>query len=173
MRSNFFLTGAFGSGTLVAQARVCLGNWNIPAAQGFVALFGTTRVRPRWRSGRPEASSRCWTHSWRRVAWDGTSREVCSSCSDVGRTRIERTMRDFSDAEGRTWTASVREQDGADYKGRFYLVLADDAGEESCLVDVRWNSERTARRTLMTMSIVELRKRLKSAVGRDTALPPA
>jgi hypothetical protein len=82
-------------------------------------------------------------------------------------------MRDFSDAEGRTWTASVREQDGADYKGRFYLVFADDAGEESCLVDVRWNSEHTARRTLMTMSIVELRKRLKSAVGRDTALPPA
>ena len=79
-------------------------------------------------------------------------------------------MRDFSDAEDRTWTASVREQTGADYKGRFYLVLTNDAGEESSLLDVRWNSERTARRTLMTMSIVELRKRLKSAVGRDTTL---
>ena len=81
-------------------------------------------------------------------------------------------MRDFSDAEGRTWTASVREEAGQDYKGRFYLVLTNDAGEENALVDVRWNSERTARRTLMTMSIVELRKRLRSAVGRDTALPP-
>ena len=82
-------------------------------------------------------------------------------------------MRDFSDAEGRTWTASVRKEAGGDYKGRFYLVLADDAGEEICLVDVRWNSERTARRTLMTMSTVELRRRLRSAVGRDTAVPPA
>ncbi len=81
-------------------------------------------------------------------------------------------MRDFLDAENRTWTASVREEAGADYKGRFYLVLSNDAGEENSLVDVRWNSERTARRTLMTMSIVELRKRLRSAVGRDTALPP-
>ena len=81
-------------------------------------------------------------------------------------------MRDFSDAEGRTWTASVREEAGQDYKGRFCLVLTNDAGEENALVDVRWNSERTARRTLMTMSIVELRKRLRSAVGRDTALPP-
>ena len=81
-------------------------------------------------------------------------------------------MRDFSDAGDRTWTASVREEAGADYKGRFYLVLRNDAGEEISLVDVRWNSERAARRTLMTMSIVELRKRLRSAVGRDTALPP-
>ena len=82
-------------------------------------------------------------------------------------------MRDFSDAEDRTWTASVREEAGADYKGRFYLVLMNDTGEENPLVDVRWNSQRTARRTLMTMSIVELRKRLRSAVGRDTALPPS
>ena len=79
-------------------------------------------------------------------------------------------MRDFSDEEDRTWTASVRVQTGADYKGRFYLVLTNDAGEENSLLDVRWNSERTARRTLMTMSIVELRKRLRSAVGRDTTL---
>ena len=82
-------------------------------------------------------------------------------------------MREFSDAEGRTFTASVSETVGADYKGRFHLVLANEAGEEISLVDVRWNSERTARRTLMTMSIVELRRRLKSALGRDSALPSA
>ena len=85
-------------------------------------------------------------------------------------------MREFEDAEGGTWSASVREEVGeahVDYKGRFYMVLVNAAGEEICLVDVRWNSERTACRTLETMSIVELRKRLKSAVGRDTALPRA
>ena len=82
-------------------------------------------------------------------------------------------MRDFSDAKDQTWTASVREAAGGDYKGRFYLVLTNDTGEERSLVDVRWNSERTARRTLMTMSVVELRKRLRSAVGRDTSLPSA
>jgi hypothetical protein len=81
-------------------------------------------------------------------------------------------MREFKDAEGGTWIASVREEVGpahVEYKGRFYMVLENDAGEESPLVDVRWNSQRTACRTLETMSIIELRKRLKSAVGRDIA----
>ncbi len=81
-------------------------------------------------------------------------------------------MREFKDAEGGTWTASVREEVGpanVDYKGRFFMVLVNEGGEESSLVDVRWNSERTACRTLETMSIIELRRRLKSAVGRDTA----
>ena len=78
-------------------------------------------------------------------------------------------VRDFLDVGDRTWTVSVREEAGADYKGRFYLVLTNDAGEESSLVDVRWNSERTARRTLTTMSIIELRERLRSALGRAHA----
>ena len=81
-------------------------------------------------------------------------------------------MREFKDAGGGTWTASVREEVGpadVDYKGRFFMVLVNEVGEESSLVDVRWNSERTACRTLETMSIIELRRRLKSAVGRDTA----
>lgn len=79
-------------------------------------------------------------------------------------------MREFSDAEGRPWTASVKEEAGVDYKGRFYLVLTKDTGGEISLVDVRWNSERTAQRTLRTMSVVELRRRLRSAVGRGTAV---
>jgi hypothetical protein len=81
-------------------------------------------------------------------------------------------MREFKDAEGGIWIASVREEVGpahVEYKGRFYMVLENDAGEGSPLVDVRWNSQRTACRTLETMSIIELRKRLKSAVGRDIA----
>lgn len=77
-------------------------------------------------------------------------------------------MRDFTDHEGRAWTASVAEEAGADYKGRFFLVMrpADGAGEDVALVDVRWNTARTADRTLATMSTVELRRRLRSAAGR-------
>lgn len=62
-----------------------------------------------------------------------------------------------------------------DYKGRFYLVFRPEeegeAGgpEQLPLRDVRWNTERTARRTLETMSVVELRRRLRSAIGRQRA----
>lgn len=82
-------------------------------------------------------------------------------------------MRDFTDADGRAWTATAREEQGTDYKGRLYLVLEpqDDAGPgDVVLEDIRWNSERTARRTLQTMSEVELRKRLRSALGRGRPL---
>lgn len=77
-------------------------------------------------------------------------------------------MRHFEDQDGARWTASVAEQAGDDYKGRYYLALrrADSAGPEVSLQDVRWNSERTAQRTLDTMSVVELRRRLRSALGR-------
>jgi hypothetical protein len=81
-------------------------------------------------------------------------------------------LRDFTDAAGRSWRASIREEAGTDYKGRFYLVLArrDGGGEDALpLEDVRWNSERTARRTIETMSEVELRRRLRSALGRAGA----
>ena len=82
-------------------------------------------------------------------------------------------MRDFADADGRAWTATVREEQGTDYKGRLYLVLTPRDGEgtgEVSLDDIRWNSERTARRTLDTMSEVELRRRLRSALGRSRSL---
>jgi len=79
-------------------------------------------------------------------------------------------LRDFTDAAGRSWQASIREEAGSDYKGRFYLVLAPRDGSDALpLEDVRWNSERTARRTLETMSEVELRRRLRSALGRAGA----
>ena len=67
--------------------------------------------------------------------------------------------------------ATVREEGGADYKGRFYLILQLMEGvdaEPLELREVRWNSERTAARTLSTMSLVELRRRLRSATGRAT-----
>ena len=76
-------------------------------------------------------------------------------------------MREFEDQSGERWIASVREEPGTDYKGRFYLVMTPaDGGEECPLIDVRWNTERTARRTLDTASVVELRRRLRSATGR-------
>ncbi|MSR36352.1 MAG: hypothetical protein EXR95_06875 [Gemmatimonadetes bacterium] len=76
-------------------------------------------------------------------------------------------MREFTDAQGAVWTATVRERTGPDYKGRYYFwVERRDGGEGVPLLDVRWNSEPTAARTLATMSEVELRRRLRSAIGR-------
>jgi hypothetical protein len=87
-------------------------------------------------------------------------------------------MREFKDAAGASWTATVRERPGPDYKGRYCFWLEPAAGGEGVpLLDVRWNSERTAHRTLATMSEVELRRRLRSALGRAVsaaeALPEA
>jgi hypothetical protein len=79
-------------------------------------------------------------------------------------------MREFEDRDGGRWIASVEERKGPDYKGAFHLVLRPvDGGDPVELMDVRWNSARTARRTLETMSVVELRRRLRSAEGRAPA----
>jgi hypothetical protein len=80
-------------------------------------------------------------------------------------------MREFLDSEGGTWVATVRSEERLDYKGRHHLFFhpegADGQGVE--LLDVKWNSQDTAERTLATMSGVELRKRLRSALGRGPA----
>ena len=79
-------------------------------------------------------------------------------------------MREFQDSDGNTWEATVRERPGPDYKGRFYFHLIRRGGTEDegvSLLDVRWNSRNTAERTLETMSGVELRRRLRSALGRS------
>ena len=82
-------------------------------------------------------------------------------------------MREFTDQSGNEWVAAVASTDGPDYKGRHYFVMQPkEGGDEVALVDVRWNSQRTAERTLATMSVVELRRRLRSAVGRQ-AVPAA
>ena len=75
-------------------------------------------------------------------------------------------MRQFQNDDGKTWTAAYAQEDGEDYKGRVWLVFKDDADGEFPLTDVRWNSVETAERTLNTMSGVELRRRLRSALGR-------
>ncbi len=78
-------------------------------------------------------------------------------------------MREFEDGEGRIWVASVAERPGDDYKGRYHLLLEpkDGSGEEPvALEDVRWNTTKTAERTLRTMSEVEIKRRLRWARGR-------
>lgn len=77
-------------------------------------------------------------------------------------------MREFNDDAGRSWTATVVDRGGMDFKGRYHFVVhpTDDPDNPLSLEDVRWNSEKTARRTLETMSDVELRRRLRSARGR-------
>ena len=78
-------------------------------------------------------------------------------------------MRQFTDHRGNQWTASVSRADGPDYKGRYVMVLENDSGQSVALEDIRWNTEKTAYRTLQTMSDVELRRRLRSAAGRSAA----
>ena len=78
-------------------------------------------------------------------------------------------MRAFEDDSGVAWVASVTEQEGDDYKGRFVLVVSREGasgGDRFPLAVVRWNSQRTAERTLKTMSEAELRRRLRYALGR-------
>lgn len=82
-------------------------------------------------------------------------------------------MRTFEDHTGRRWVAAVAERSGPDYKGRFHLQLTpEDGGQRVDLSDVRWNSARSARRTLETMSEVELRRRLGQARGRAKSAMP-
>ena len=83
-------------------------------------------------------------------------------------------MREFTDAENRRWRAVAREEPTLDYKGRYFLVLEPvdgQAGEALELPEVRWNSERTAARTISTMSAFELRRRLRSALRRKVEMP--
>jgi hypothetical protein len=76
-------------------------------------------------------------------------------------------LREFTDEQDQSWQASVVERDDHDYKGRCHLVMTSAAtGERVELTDVRWNNPATAQRTLDTMSLIELRRRLRSARGR-------
>ena len=76
-------------------------------------------------------------------------------------------MREFQDEQGQAWTASVTKREGPNYKGAFHFIMSPAEGGDTVeLSDIRWNTERTAQRTLDTMSEVELRRRLRSAQGR-------
>ncbi len=89
----------------------------------------------------------------------------------LGKPNGRSNVREFADETGRGWVAAVRENPGEDYKGRFYLVFfpaGEGSPQEFPVEEVRWNSLATAERTLKTMSLIELRRRLRSALGRVT-----
>lgn len=98
----------------------------------------------------------------------GLTKRPVGSCPWRDQRIKQQRMKLFSNSDGDAWVATVRSEAGLDFKGRHHLYFhpadAEDHGVE--LLDVRWNSEGTAQRTLATMSDVELRRRLRSALGR-------
>ena len=83
-------------------------------------------------------------------------------------------MKEFTDSDGRSWTAEAVAEDTLDYTGRYHLVMRPADGSDPVeLRDIRWNNERTARRSIETMSTTELRRRLRSATRRSEPVPVA
>ncbi|CAN5752266.1 hypothetical protein BH23GEM9_BH23GEM9_11920 [soil metagenome] len=94
-------------------------------------------------------------------------------------------MKLFHDENGGEWVASAREEHTPRHHGRWFLVFhpAADDGSLFSMPEVRWQTHRTAERTLRSMSDFELRRRLHTVRERallefgasptDGALPPA
>lgn len=77
-------------------------------------------------------------------------------------------MRVFEDDAGREWVATAREEETPRHHGRWYLVFhpADEPDRAMPMPEVRWQTRRTAERTLRTMSAIELNRRLRTVRGR-------
>lgn len=71
-------------------------------------------------------------------------------------------MRSFTDSDGSAWVASAREENSPRHHGRWYLVFHPENEPDRLLgmPEVRWQTRATAERTLATMSLFELRRRL-------------
>jgi len=78
-------------------------------------------------------------------------------------------VREFVNEQGERWIVGVGERPGIDYKGRyrFEAKLEGESGRIIALDDVRWNNENTALRTLETMSVGELGRRIRWASERS------
>ncbi|NJD09792.1 MAG: hypothetical protein FIB01_04885 [Gemmatimonadetes bacterium] len=78
-------------------------------------------------------------------------------------------MKPFQDETGRSWVATAYEEQTPRHHGRWYLVMHPAAGPEPLLPmpEVRWQSRRSAERTLATMSEFELRRRLFTLLERE------
>lgn|SRR5690606_35898936 len=74
-------------------------------------------------------------------------------------------MRSFTDEQGRTWVASVREEQTPRHHQRWYLVFELD-GNVLPMPEVRWQTRDTAERTIRTMSQFELRRRAHIVLER-------
>lgn len=83
-------------------------------------------------------------------------------------------MRTFKDASGREWVAGAHEEATPRHFGRWYMILrpADGVGPELAVPEIRWQTERSAARTLQTMAEFELRRRLESALRRAGSAQP-
>jgi hypothetical protein len=83
-------------------------------------------------------------------------------------------MRPFTDEHGRAWVAGATEEDTPRHHGRWYLVLhpADAEAPRLDLPEVRWQSLGEAERTLATMSLFDIRRRLAGAQRRAGAPAP-
>lgn len=78
-------------------------------------------------------------------------------------------MRTFNDSTGREWIASAREEDTPRHHGRWYLTFRPADGEggvEYAMGEVRWKTRETAERTILTMSELELQRRLRTVLLR-------
>jgi hypothetical protein len=81
------------------------------------------------------------------------------------------SMRTFSDEAGREWVATAREEQTPRHHGRWFFVMhpADQPALEFSEPEVRWQTAASADRTLRTMSVFELRRRLGVVLGRPGA----
>jgi len=77
-------------------------------------------------------------------------------------------MIEFQDTAGGTWVATAEEEETPRHHGRWHMVF-HPAGDPANLYpagEVRWQTRATAERTLRTMSLFELRRRLTTARAR-------
>ena len=75
----------------------------------------------------------------------------------------------FNDESGAAWVASAREEQTPRHHGRWYLVFHPEGASDVLeMAEVRWQTRATAERTLRTMSVFELRRRLH--IVRERAL---
>lgn len=84
-------------------------------------------------------------------------------------------MQTFQDETGQEWVASAREEHTPRHHTRWYLVFHPAGHEDRAfpMREVRWQTEETAYRTVRSMSVFELRKRLKTALNRRGGTEPA
>jgi hypothetical protein len=80
-------------------------------------------------------------------------------------------MRTFQSETGQWWVAGAREEDTPRHHGRWYMILHPQDDEAGLLVlpEIRWQTRASAERTLETMSLFELRRRLDIAQRRAAA----
>jgi hypothetical protein len=103
-----------------------------------------------------------------------TTRSIrCSIDRYLSKTEEIQAMRSFIDESGQSWRVAAREEETPRHHGRWHLVFLPagaEAGSELPLPEVQWQTAETARRTILTMSEVELRRRLKVARARTPYL---